>query len=150
MPRFVDTVSSPAPREVVFDYLSDFASVAEWDPSVTEAVGLDPGGPRAGARYRVVVKALGRETPYVYDTVSFERPGLVVVRAETSTVVSLDTITFSETATGTDVTYDAQLDLKGIARLFELPMGFGFKRLAESAKAGLERELSKLGPKAAA
>ena len=96
------------------------------------------------------MKALGRETPYVYDTVEFERPGLVVVRAETSTVVSLDTITFTETATGTEVTYDAQLDLKGIARLFELPMGFGFKRLAANAKAGLERELSKLGPKGAA
>ena len=37
MPRFVDTVKSPAPREVVFDYLANFASVAEWDPSVTEA-----------------------------------------------------------------------------------------------------------------
>jgi len=46
--------------------------------------------------------------------------------------------------------YDAQLDLKGIARLFELPMGFGFERLAENAKAGLEREFSKLGPKGAA
>jgi uncharacterized protein YndB with AHSA1/START domain len=150
MPRFVDTVSSPAPREAVFDYLADFASVREWDPTVTEARALDPGGPRLGARYRVVVKALGRETPYEYETIEFERPSLVVVRAETPTVVSLDTITFAESGSGTDVTYDAQLDLKGVARVFGLPMAFGFRRLAQNAKAGLERELAGLGPQAGA
>ena len=65
----------------------------------------------------------------------------MVLRAETPSVVSLDTITFSETATGTDVTYDAKLVLKGFLRLFELPMRAAFGRLAETAKGGLEREL---------
>jgi Polyketide cyclase / dehydrase and lipid transport len=144
MPHFADTVHSPAPRGAVFDYLANFASAAEWDPSVTEAVALDP-EPGPGARYRVVVKALGRETPYVYETIEFDRPSLVVVRAETSSVVSLDTISFAEAGAGTDVTYDARLTLKGLYRLFELPMSLGFKRLAENAREGLERELGALG-----
>ena len=144
MPRFVDTVPSPAPPEQVFDYMADFSSAAEWDPTVTEAEALDP-APGPGARFRVVVKTLGRETEYLYETVSYERPNRVVVRAETSSVISLDTITFAPAGTGTEMTYDAELTLKGAARLLELPMRVGFGRLAENAKAGLERELAALG-----
>jgi uncharacterized protein YndB with AHSA1/START domain len=142
MPRYVGTVSSPRPREEVFDYLADFASVAEWDPSATAASALDPDGPRLGARFRVVVRALGRETPYVYETTEFERPDRLVLRAETRNVVSLDTITFAPGGAGTEVTYDARLELKGPMKLLELPMRVGFWRLAENAKAGLERELA--------
>ena len=145
MPQFFDTVSSPASREVVFDYLANFASVSEWDPSVTEAAALDHGAPGPGARYRVVVRALGRETAFVYETIEFDRPSRVVVRAETSSVVSLDTITFADVGGGTEVAYDAQLRLKGLYRALELPMAIGFKRLSQNAKLGLERELARLG-----
>lgn len=144
MPRFTDTVSSPAPPERAFDYLANFASVAEWDPSVTHARALDA-EPGPGARFLVVVRALGRETPYTYETVTYDRPERVVVRAETSNVVSLDTITFAATEVGTDVTYDARLTLKGVFRVLELPMAYGFRRLAENAREGLGRELGRLG-----
>ncbi len=141
MPHFVGTVSSPLPRAEVFDYMADFANARAWDPTVVEAVALDAGGPRLGARYRIVVKALGRETAYEYETIEYEPPSRVVLRAETGAVVSLDTITFSETSSGTDFTYDAKLELKAVLRVFELPMRLGFARLAGNAKAGLEREL---------
>jgi len=144
MPHFRGTVPSPASPERVFDYMADFSSVAEWDPTVTEAEALEP-EPGLGARFRVVVRALGRETEYLYETVSYERPSRVVVRAETSSVVSLDTITFAPAGAGTVMTYDAELTLKGAARLLELPMRIGFRRLAGNAKAGLERELAGLG-----
>ncbi len=144
MPHFRDIVSSRAPRERVFDYMADFSSVAEWDPTVTKAESLDP-DPGPGARFIVVVKALGRETEYLYETIEYERPSLLVVRAETPAVVSLDTITFVETTSGTAMTYEAELSLKGPARLLALPMRIGFRRLAENAKAGLDRELAALG-----
>jgi uncharacterized protein YndB with AHSA1/START domain len=146
VPRFTDTVTSPAAREVVFLYLADFSSVAEWDPSVTEAQALEPGGPGPGQRFRVVVKALGRETPYEYETVDYEPSERVVVRAETSSVVSLDTITFADApGGGTQVTYDARLDLKGAYRLAAPLMAIGFRRLAGAAKAGLQRQLARVG-----
>jgi hypothetical protein len=141
MPRFVGTVCTPKAREEAFDYLADFSSVAQWDPTVTEARKLDEGPPALGTRFRVVVRALGRETPYTYEIVELRRPELVRLRAETSAVISLDTITFAGGAAGTEVTYDAELRLKGAMRLLALPMRFGFDRLAENAKAGLEREL---------
>jgi Polyketide cyclase / dehydrase and lipid transport len=146
MPRYVGSVSSPMAREAVFDYLADFASVARWDPSVTEARALEPGRPGRGARFLVVVRALGRETPYVYETIQFERPDLLVLRAETERVISLDTISFAAAGTGTRLTYDARLELKGPMRLLGPPMRIGFRRLAERAKAGLERELA-AGPR---
>jgi len=142
MPRYKGTVTSPHPREDVFEYLANFASVAEWDPSVTEAAALDADVPRLGARYRVVVSTLGRESAFEYETITFERPSLVVLRAETGTVVSLDTIAFAATPFGgTEVTYDADLRLKGPLRLAELPMRAAFRHLAENARAGLDREL---------
>lgn len=141
MPRYVGTISTPKPREEAFDYLADFASVAEWDPSVVEAHALDSGPPQVGSRFRVVVKTAGRKTPFTYEILELERPSRVVLRAETAMVVSLDTITFSETASGTDVTYDADLRLRGPLRVFESPMRAAFNRLARNAKAGLEREL---------
>ncbi|MEO8091092.1 MAG: SRPBCC family protein [bacterium] len=141
MPRYLGIISTPRPREEAFDYLADFASVAEWDPSVVEAHALDSGPPRVGSRLKVVVRTAGRETPFTYEIEELERPARVVLRAETAAVVSLDTITFAANAAGTDVTYDADLRLKGPLRLLELPMRVAFKRLAENAKAGLEREL---------
>lgn len=143
MARFCDTVRSPAPPEVVFDYMADFSSALEWDPSVTEAEALDP-APGLGARFRVVVKALGRETEYIYETVEYQPPTRIVVLAERSSVSSLDTMTFAASGSGTEMTYDAKVILKGAARLFELPMRLGFRRLAEKAKAGLERKLGAL------
>ena len=56
-------------------------------------------------------------------------------------MISLDTITFAGGPAGTELTYDAELTLKGALRLLALPMRVGFDRLAENAKAGLEREL---------
>ena len=89
MPRYKGSVTSPHPREDVFAYLANFASVAEWDPSVTEATALDADAPRLGARYRVVVNTLGRESAFEYATIAFQPPSLVVLRAETASVVSL-------------------------------------------------------------
>ena len=141
MPRFVGTIRSPKPRDEVFAYLADFSSVEDWDPTVTSARRLDGGPVQRGSRFEVVIRTLGRETPYLYEIVELRRPELVRLRAETGSVISLDTITFSGGPAGTEVTYDAELTLKGAMRLLALPMRRGFERLARNAKAGLEREL---------
>ena len=41
------------------------------------------------------------------------------------------------------MTYDAQVDLKGMARLFDPVLGLAFKRLGDNAAAGLRRELNR-------
>jgi len=142
MPRYVATVLSNKPVEAAFDYLADFSSVREWDPTAVSAENLS-GRAGEGAEFRVVVRFAGRETEFVYETLEFDRPQRVVLRAESSTVVSLDTISFREAANGTEVTYDALLEPKGPMKLAGPLLGLLFKRLGDNAAAGLERELNR-------
>jgi len=142
MARYVATVDSTLSVDQAFDYLADFSSVAEWDPTAVTAERLsDEVG--EGAEFRVVVRFAGSENEFVYRTLEYERPRRVVLRAESSTVVSLDTITFEPRDGGCAVTYDAKLDPKGVTKLAGPVLSLLFKRLGDNAKAGLERELNR-------
>jgi len=140
MARYVSTVNSTRGVEETFDYLADFSSVREWDPSVVRAELLDP-APGLGARFAVTVRFAGRETELTYRTTEFERPRRVVLVAESSTVTSEDTITFEPAGAGSAVTYDANLRLRGPLKLADPVLGLLFKKLGDDAAAGLRREL---------
>lgn len=140
MARYTASVNSAMSVEDAFDYLADFSSVSEWDPSAVRADLLDP-APGLGARYEVAVRFAGREIELTYRTTEFERPDRVTLVAESSTVTSEDTITFAPSAAGSIVTYDADLRLKGPLKLGDPILGVLFKRLGDNAKAGMRREL---------
>ena len=125
MARYVTTVTAPGSAEEVFAYLADFSTTAEWDPGVSEARRLTDEPLRVGARFHVVASFLGRQVALEYRTVDLvrEEPQQVVLRAETPTVVSLDTITVRELqGSGCEVTYDAQLKPRGVFRLADPPV----------------------------
>jgi uncharacterized protein YndB with AHSA1/START domain len=144
MARYVATIRTAKPIEEAFDYLADFSSVAEWDPSAVRAERLSA-APGPGAEFRVVVRFAGREIPFTYRTIEFRRPARVVLVAEGPTVVSEDTMTFTEKDGVTEVTYDANLRPKGLMRLAGPLLGLLFRRLGDNAAAGLRRELGELG-----
>ena len=117
MAHYAATVTSPGSAAEVFEYLADFSSTAEWDPGVSEARRLNADPLRAGARFHVVADFLGRRVPLEYRTVEIDPPRRVVLRAETRTVVSEDTITVRALpGSGSQVTYDARLGLRGALR----------------------------------
>ena len=141
MPRYVGTIRSNRGVEDAFDYLADFSSVREWDPTAVSAENVS-GRVGVGAEFRVVVRFAGRENEFIYETIEYERPQRVVLRAESSAVVSLDTITFEPTEAGTEVTYDARLDPKGAMKIASPLLSLLFQRLGDNAARGLERELN--------
>lgn len=143
MARYVGTIDSVKPPGETFAYLADFSSVAEWDPSAVSArmLGESPG---LGTEFEVVVSFAGRELPFTYRTIGFERPERIVLRAESSTVVSEDTITVRPAkGGGSTVTYDADLRPKGVMRLADPVLALLFKRLGDNAAAGLREKLSR-------
>lgn len=143
MARYVATVSTGKAVEEAFDYLADFSSVSEWDQTAVRArmLGESPG---LGTEFEVVVRFAARELAFLYRTTTFERPKRLVFRAESSTVVSEDTITFRPAAAGgSEVTYEADLRPKGLMKLTDPILALAFKRLGDNAKAGLERELNR-------
>lgn len=142
MARYVGTIETPRALEEVFDYIADFTSVERWDETAVKAVRLDDGPPRLGARFRVTVRFAGRESDFDYETTAFERPERLVLRAESGAVVSEDEVTFRPLpAGGTELTYDARLEPKGLMRVAGPVLGLLFKRLGDNAAAGLAREL---------
>lgn len=145
MARYSDVISSPRPAEEVFAYMARFSNVSEWDPTVAEAQPLGEGEPRLGSRFRVLVGWLGREIELEYEITEFDPPRRVVLRAENGTSVSEDTVEVTARPGGSEMSYDARLDLKGIARFIDPLFGLAFKRLGDNAAAGLRRQLGPAG-----
>lgn len=150
MARYSTSVTTPAGVKDVFVYLADFSNIIDWDPSVTEA-GLLAGKPGAVAsRYRVVVGLPLRSIVLEYELLEAQRPtrtvgGRLVLRAENSDVVSLDTITIEpQLHGGAVVVYDALLTPKGIRRLFDPAFTLVMQVIGRRARGGLEEAVRQL------
>src|ERR1700761_8631628 len=141
MARYRATIETERSPQDVFAYLSDFSTAAEWDPGVVEAERLGA-ALGEGAEFRLVAEFLGRRTPLTYRIVEYNPPHAVTFLGENATVTSLDRITFKTTAGGTQVTYDADLQLKGPLRLADPLLKLAFNRVGDRALAGLERTLA--------
>jgi carbon monoxide dehydrogenase subunit G len=141
MAHYKASLDTPCPPEEMFAYLSDFSTTAEWDPGVIEAERLGDPPVREGTEFRLLASFLGRQTPLTYRIVEYNPPGAVTFRGESSTVVSLDRITFEPSNGGTRITYDADLALKGALKLADPLLRVAFKRVGARALAGLRGTL---------
>ncbi len=144
MASYTATVSCTRSPDEVFAYLADFRSVAEWDPSVKSAVLVGADDPVAvGAIFRVTIKTTLSELVLDYTTIELDRPDRIVLRGEDKSMVSVDTIVIREDGhDGAEVTYDAQIELKGVRKLADPLLGLAFKRLGNNARDGLRAQLN--------
>jgi len=136
----IETLWTP---EEAFAYLSDFSTSAEWDPGVVEARRIGAGAVGEGTEFRLVAEFLGRKTPLIYRVVEYEPPRAVTFLGENATVVSHDRITFETIPTGTRVSYDADLRLKGPLRLVDPLLALAFNRVGDRALDGLHEVLGR-------
>lgn len=137
MARYRASIETPWTPHDAFAYLSDFSTTAEWDPGIatSERVGAGPIG--VGSELRLVARFLGRRAPLTYRIVEHEPPREVTFVAENAAVVSRDRITLQPTPMGAEVTYDADLRLKGALRLADPVLRLAFGRVGDRALAGL-------------
>jgi carbon monoxide dehydrogenase subunit G len=144
MAKYTGIVDAPHDAEEVWHYLADLRSVGEWDPSV-EGVTLTGGEPRTeSARYELEVSFRGRSITLPYRVVEAEPPHRIVFAAEDESVLVRDEARIEPTGRGTSrVVWDADLRLRGIRRVFDLPLRAIFKRLGENAEKGLGERLRK-------
>lgn len=138
-----ETVDSAKSQQETFDYLADFTTTAHWDPGIVRAEKLTDGPIGVGTQFRVEAKFMGRTTPLVYVMTAYDPPSRFVVSGENATVTSLDEITVEATGDGSRVTYDAELTLKGPAKLMDPLLGLAFGRIADKAIAGLKKALNR-------
>lgn len=145
MARYRTEQSFAGPPEVVFGYLANFTSVAEWDPGVSAATRLDEGPLAVGSRFRVVVKTGPRSTPLVYEVRELEPGRRIRLVAESPMLRSDDVITVTPASDGgATVVYEADLKLRGVAVVVSPLLGLVFDRIGDRAAAGLRRALDDL------
>jgi hypothetical protein len=143
MARYRASIDTRWTPTQAFTYLSDFSTSAEWDPSVVEAERVGAGPVGDGSEFHLVAEFLGRQNALTYRVVEYEPPEAVTFVGENASVVSRDRITFEPIATGTRVTYDADLRLKGVLRLADPLLALAFNRVGNRALAQLRQVLTR-------
>ena len=143
MPRYRTSIDSPRPASETFGYLAAFDGIREWDPSVVSARRLDEGPVGLGSAFEVVVRVGRRALPLRYEVVRFEPGRLIALEANARWFRSYDVITVAERAPGSVASYDALLELRGLARLAGPLMGRAFRKIGDDAAAGLRRVLGR-------
>ncbi|WP_084270090.1 SRPBCC family protein [Patulibacter minatonensis] len=143
MPSYTGTVQSPRPASEVFPYMADFSNTKDWDPNITETAVTSAGSPiQIGATFHVVQGSGLTKVELDYETIELTDGHKVVLRAETDSLVSIDTITVDAEETGSKVTYDVNIELKGARKLAEPVMAVMLHRIGKEAREGLQKQLS--------
>ncbi|HEX9258276.1 MAG TPA: SRPBCC family protein [Acidimicrobiales bacterium] len=141
MAQYRTTIESSKSVEEAFDYMADFSNAKEWDPGVVAGESLDA-SVAEGSRFRLVSRFLGRELPLEYRIVAFDRPHRVVFEATESWGRSVDEVRVTSVAGRTEVSYEADLRLKGAAVVADPLLALAFRRIGDRAAEGLRRALA--------
>lgn len=143
MPVLTERIETRLPIDEAFAFIADFANAAAWDPGVASSEREGSGPVAVGSRYRLGVRMGGRVAPMTYRVVTLDAPRRVVLEGAGSGVVAIDDIRFEpgHDGRGTRITYTADIRLTGLRRLLEPFAGGAFRKVAENARAGMERAL---------
>ena len=141
MPRYVATIPSVWPAERAFAYMADFRNASEWDPSVVSATALDADAVHEGSSFDLRIRNGRRVVPFRYTVTALE-PRLIRLRATTPQFESVDTITVREAGTGSEITYDASLAVRGAMVLITPLVARTFRRMGDAASERLRRVVS--------
>lgn len=101
------------------------------------ATRIDAGPLDVGAQFELTVRVAGRDKKLRYRITTFEKPRSVAFTSSTSTLLSLDTLTFEPRATGCVMTYNAELRFKGLASIANPILSLVFRRLGDRARDSL-------------
>ena len=143
MPRYVVTVPSSKSAADAFAYMSDMRLYPEWDKGISKVELVAGTEPELRAAYAVTVRGIGgRDTVFRYDTTEWDPGRSLLLVGKGGPFTSVDRITVAPTATGCDVTYDAQLTFNGILAPFNLVLGLVFNKVGDRAARGLRRVLA--------
>lgn len=135
--------TTPTPPDVVYAFLSDFANAEQWDPGTVECSRVDGDG-GVGTTYRNVSSFLGRQTELVYVATELEPPTLVHFVGTNDQFTGHDKISMRASGAGTEVTYDAQFEFKGAAKVAIPLVAVYLPLLAKKTIAQLSRTLDGL------
>ncbi len=119
---------NPSPNAVI-DYLKDFEHAEQWDPGTEKCTRNDAGPIAVGASWHNVSKIAGTTTELTYTLDQLTADKIVLV-GKNDSATSTDTITVTPAGAGSEITYHADLQMHGIAKLATPAMKLIFEKLA--------------------
>lgn len=137
MARYVAKVATDRSPDDVFAYLSDFRTVAEWDPGVVSSDQVVGDGPGKDAVYDVLTSNNGRELLFRYRTTRYEAPRSFTVVGRKFPLTSTDTVSVATAEGRTLVTYDAVLETPVLTSLADRVIRPTFEKIGDAAAQGL-------------
>ncbi len=143
MPSVERTVTVEKSIDKVWTYLSDFRTTEQWDPPTVSTTRTSGDG-GVGTTYTNVSKFLGNETEVEYVVTEYVEQQRLQLAGDAGSVKLLDTITFEQNGTGTSVTYHAEMDPVGAAKLATPLLPPALKVLGDKVASSMEEQLNQL------
>lgn len=131
------------PVAAVVAYLADFTHAEQWDPGTQSCTRIDDGPVAVGARWHNVSKILGKETELEYRLERLDEGHLLLV-GRNKTATSHDDITVRPHERGSEITYDARVELHGLAKLGGPIMQLEMAKLANGTVEGITNAVALL------
>ena len=131
------------PVDVVVGYLKDFANAEQWDPGTISCVRTDSGPVQVGSTWHNVSEFRGKDTALEYRLDVLE-PDHVVFVGENKTATSRDDLTFAGHDGQTRITYHAEIEFHGIAKLAGPLLQREFEKLADGVEETMTRRINAL------
>jgi carbon monoxide dehydrogenase subunit G len=143
MTNVTRTFAVKASAAAVIDYLKDFSNAEEWDPGTVSCTRIDSGPIQVGSRWYNKSKIAGVSTELTYELTELDADHIVLVGTN-DTATSTDTITVRPHDTGSEVTYDAVIEMRGAAKLAAPLIKVIFEKVGNDTEHDLTRVLSGL------
>ena len=132
------------PPAVVLDYLKDFAHAEEWDPGTESCTPETPGPVQVGSRWHNESKIAGVSTELTYRLERLTDSEVVFV-GENESASTSDTITVTPHGTGSEISYHAEIEAKGVAgKLADPVMKLLFERIGSKTEKQMTEVLNRL------
>lgn len=137
---------SPPPR-VVVDYLKDFANAEKWDPGTRSCERVGTGPVAEGSYWHNVSKLFGVTAEHTFKLEELSDHKVVFI-GENKSSTAVDTITVEADGAGSVITYEAELEMYGAAKLLNPVMKRAFEKRAGDTEKQMTTVLNQLAESA--
>jgi carbon monoxide dehydrogenase subunit G len=139
------TFTVTPPPAVVIDYLKDFSHAEEWDPGTESCTRVDDGPVRVGSTWHNASKIAGMSTELTYELTELTDDRIVLV-GRNDTATSTDTITVVPHGGGSEITYEAVIEMHGAAKLTAPLVKVVFEKIGSDTEDDMTTVLNRLSP----
>ena len=128
MPTYSKTILVKEDVQTCFNFVADFRNLHEWNPH-DKAELITKEHLREGSVFKVNTVFNNREMLLKYEVVEWGEPLRASLKTETKGFEIVDTIFFSATSKGTEITYSVNIKYKGLYVILGLFLGRVFNKL---------------------